>query len=234
MSSPAHDWPFVAPDQEDEKDPKRFYGVSTATVIDPLDPLFLGRVQVQLPFVDFLDLSPWARIAVPMAGQFSGFYCLPKVGDEVLVAFEHGDINVPYVIGSLWNGFSPPPLPTPLAEIRTIRSPLGNQLVFTEVPPTLVLQNGPTPPEVIPAPPVPAAYQSLVLSPAGMVTMATNYTVTATLAMNFIVGSNVVTINPSGVTITSAGELTLSAASGINIVAGGTVNIVGALVTINP
>ena len=106
MSSPAHDWPFVAPDQEDEKDPKRFYGVSTATVIDPLDPLFLGRVQVQLPFVDFLDLSPWARIAVPMAGQFSGFYCLPKVGDEVLVAFEHGDINVPYVIGSLWNGFS--------------------------------------------------------------------------------------------------------------------------------
>ena len=106
--------------------------------------------------------------------------------------------------------------------------------MFTEVPPTLVLQNGPTPPEVIPAPPVPAAYQSLVLSPAGMVTMATNYTVTATLAMNFIVGSNVVTINPSGVTITSAGELTLSAASGINIVAGGTVNIVGALVTINP
>jgi len=234
MSAPKHDWPFAAPSEEDEKDPKRFYGVTTGIVIDPLDPLLLGRVQVQLPFVDFLDLSPWARIAVPMAGQFSGFYCLPKIGDEVLVAFEQGDLNVPYVIGSLWNGFSPPPLPTPLAEIRTIRSPLGNQLVFTEVPPTLVLQNGPTPPEVIPAPPVPAAYQSLVLSPAGMITMATNYTVTATLAMNFIVGSNVVTINPSGVTITSAGELTLSAASGINIVAGGTVNIVGALVTINP
>jgi len=206
MSAPKHDWPFAAPSEEDEKDPKRFYGVTTGIVIDPLDPLLLGRVQVQLPFVDFLDLSPWARIAVPMAGQFSGFYCLPKIGDEVLVAFEQGDLNVPYVIGSLWNG----------------------------LPPTLVLQNGPTPPEVIPAPPVPAAYQSLVLSPAGMITMATNYTVTATLAMNFIVGSNVVTINPSGVTITSAGELTLSAASGINIVAGGTVNIVGALVTINP
>jgi hypothetical protein len=234
MSAPVSDWPFPAPDEEDEKEPKRYYGVATATVIDPLDPLFLGRVQVQLPFVDFLDLTPWARIAVPMAGQFSGFYCLPKIGDEVLVAFEQGDINVPYIIGSLWNGFSLPPLPSPLPQIRTIRSPLGNQLVFTEVPPTLVLQNGPTPPEVIPAPPVPAAYQSIVLSPAGITAMATNVIVTAAASMNFIVGSNVVTINPSGVTITSAGELNLTAASGINIAAGGTVTIMGALVTINP
>jgi len=36
MSAPKHDWPFAAPSEEDEKDPKRFYGVTTGIVIDPL------------------------------------------------------------------------------------------------------------------------------------------------------------------------------------------------------
>ena len=44
-----------------------------------------------------------------MSGVLSGVSFLPQVGDEVLVAFEQGDVNVPYVIGSLWNGFAPPP-----------------------------------------------------------------------------------------------------------------------------
>jgi hypothetical protein len=234
MSSAVKDWPFAAPDQEDENEPKRFYGVTTGIVIDPLDPMLLGRMQVQLPFIDALDLSPWARVAVPMAGQFSGFYCLPKIGDEVLVAFEQGDVNVPYIIGSLWNALSPPPLPSPLPQIRAIRSPLGNQLVFTEVPPTLTIQNGPTPPEVIPSPPVPAAYQSITLTPAGIVAAATMFNVLATATVQFVVGSNVVTINPSGVTIASAGAINLTAATGVNITAGGTVTIIGALVAINP
>jgi hypothetical protein len=121
-----------------------------------------------------------------------------------------------------------------LLEIRAIRSPLGNQLVFTEAPPTLTLQNGPTPPEVIPAPPVPSDYQSLVLSPAGMMVAATNYTATVAASMTFIVGSNTITINPSGVSITSAGILSLSAATALNITAGGTVTITGTLVAINP
>jgi uncharacterized protein involved in type VI secretion and phage assembly len=38
-----------------------------------------------------------------------GIYFLPEVGDEVLVAFERGDLRFPYVIGSLWNGKQPTP-----------------------------------------------------------------------------------------------------------------------------
>jgi hypothetical protein len=232
MSATPADWPFPAPDQEEE-DPKRFYGVATATVLNPADLMFLGRLQVMIHFIDSLDLSAWARVAVPMAGQFSGFYCLPKPGDEVLVAFEHGDVNVPYIIGSLWNALSPPPLPSPIPQIRAIRSPLGNQLVFTEVPPTLVLQNGPTPPEVVPAPPVPSAYQSLVLAPTGILATATTVTV--------ISGANTVTINPSGVSIATGGALNLAAtsinitaAANVSITAGATLTITGALVVINP
>ena len=84
----------------------RFYGVAVGQVLNILDPLFLGRVQVRLPFIDDADLAPWARVAVPMAGIGCGHYFIPTIGDEVLVAFEHGDTSVPYVIGSLWNATS--------------------------------------------------------------------------------------------------------------------------------
>jgi len=48
----------------------------------------------------------WARIVVPMAGLDCGTYCLPKPDDQVLVVFEHGNINRPLVIGPLWSSWS--------------------------------------------------------------------------------------------------------------------------------
>jgi uncharacterized protein involved in type VI secretion and phage assembly len=51
----------------------------------------------------------WARIATLMAGANRGTWFIPDVGDEVVVAFEHGDLNRPYVLGGLWNSANPPP-----------------------------------------------------------------------------------------------------------------------------
>jgi uncharacterized protein involved in type VI secretion and phage assembly len=44
-----------------------------------------------------------------MAGKERGLYCLPEVDDEVLVMFEHGSVERPYVVGALWNGKDAPP-----------------------------------------------------------------------------------------------------------------------------
>jgi len=71
---------------EDAK--RKMYGVQVGRVINLLDPLTLGRVQVQLPSIDALDLAPWARVAMPMASILCGFYFIPQIGDQVLVAFE--------------------------------------------------------------------------------------------------------------------------------------------------
>ena len=39
--------------QKDYSDePKKFYGVTVGRVINPLDPMMLGRLQVQMPFID--------------------------------------------------------------------------------------------------------------------------------------------------------------------------------------
>lgn len=82
----------------------RVYGVVTGVVTNNQDPDGLGRVKVQFPWLSDGDESAWARLAVPMAGPDAGTYFLPEVDDEVLVAFEHGDVRFPYVLGSMWGG----------------------------------------------------------------------------------------------------------------------------------
>ena len=44
------------------------------------------------------------RALLKLRRQDSGLFFLPEIDDEVLVAFEHGDLGRPYVVGSLWNG----------------------------------------------------------------------------------------------------------------------------------
>jgi hypothetical protein len=236
MNTRATDELLDPPVEDKEPEPKRFYGVTTGRVIDMIDPMFLGRIQVQLPFIDALDLSPWARVAVPMSGPLCGVAFLPQIGDEVLVAFEQGDVNVPYIIGSLWNGFAPPlpNFPVPDSPVRTsysIRTLLGNQLVMEETPPTLTIQNGPTPP-VLPAPPVPGPYQTIMLTPAGILAEG--------IMVSIVTPGGTVTVTPAGVAVAGA-TVTLAAttalnltAPAINITAAANCTITGAMVIINP
>lgn len=84
------------------------HGVVIGIVTNTKDPKDLGRVKVKFPWLSDTDESAWARIATPMAGNGRGFYWLPEVNDEVLVAFEHGDIHHPFIVGYLWNGKDAP------------------------------------------------------------------------------------------------------------------------------
>jgi uncharacterized protein involved in type VI secretion and phage assembly len=82
----------------------RLFGVVVGIVTNNRDPENMHRVKVRFPWLNRDDESNWARVASPMAGNGRGAYFLPEVDDEVLVAFEHGSVEHPYVIGSLWNG----------------------------------------------------------------------------------------------------------------------------------
>lgn len=64
----------------------------------------IPRVKVKLPFVSGdSHESAWARVVAPGAGKERGFMAMPEIDDEVLVAFEQGDLTRPYVLGGLWN-----------------------------------------------------------------------------------------------------------------------------------
>ena len=84
-------------------------GIVIGIVTDNDDPEKLGRVRVQYPWLGDEAESYWARLARPAAGKDHGFLWVPQSGDEVAVAFEHGDVAHPIVIGSLWNGVDKPP-----------------------------------------------------------------------------------------------------------------------------
>jgi len=87
----------------------RFFGVVVGVVSNNQDPDGMHRVKLRFPWLNLDDESHWARVAVAMAGNGRGAYFLPEPDDEVLVAFEHGSLEHPYVIGALWNGKDKPP-----------------------------------------------------------------------------------------------------------------------------
>jgi type VI secretion system secreted protein VgrG len=85
-------------------------GTQTAVVVGPpAEEIFTdkyGRVKVQFHWDREGKSSVWIRVAQQPVG---GSSFLPEVGDEVLVAFEHGDVRRPYILGKLWNTTDPPP-----------------------------------------------------------------------------------------------------------------------------
>jgi len=89
---------------------QQFLAPTVGIVTNNKDPEERGRVKVKFPWLADDVESDWARIVSPDAGAERGFFWLPEVNDEVLVAFEHGDINHPYVLGGVWNGEDKPPL----------------------------------------------------------------------------------------------------------------------------
>jgi uncharacterized protein involved in type VI secretion and phage assembly len=103
----------------------KVYGVCVGIVTNNKDPDGLGRVKVKFPWLGDSVESWWARVAMPMAGPTRGFCFIPEVDDEVLCAFEHGDVRFPYVVGSLYNGQDLPPTPDPSGPSATYSAGSG-------------------------------------------------------------------------------------------------------------
>jgi uncharacterized protein involved in type VI secretion and phage assembly len=112
--------------------------VVTAIVTNNNDPEDQGRVKLKYPWLANDVESDWARVVGAGAGQERGFYCLPEVNDEVLVAFEHGDVNRPLVLGGLWNGVDAPAVPVGQAirdgkvHTRAFRTRSGHTLTLVD------------------------------------------------------------------------------------------------------
>jgi uncharacterized protein involved in type VI secretion and phage assembly len=127
---------------------RKEYGIVTGIVVDLDDPRQLGRVRVNFP--DLADMetdgvameagkkranSNWARLATLMAGRERGSYFIPEINDEVIVAFEHGDLNHPIVLGAVWNNEDKPPMQMDRAsknDIRAIYSRSGHKIVLND------------------------------------------------------------------------------------------------------
>ncbi|MFF0742986.1 VgrG-related protein [Streptomyces sp. NPDC004111] len=85
----------------------RLPSVANALVTDVQDPLKQGRVKLTFPWLDDAYVSDWAR-TVQLGGKGGGGIFPMDVGDEVLVGFDRGALDHPFVIGGLYNGRDKP------------------------------------------------------------------------------------------------------------------------------
>ncbi|HVQ37580.1 MAG TPA: phage baseplate assembly protein V [Pyrinomonadaceae bacterium] len=109
-------------------------GIIIGLVSDLADPENLARVRVSYPYLGDVN-SDWARLVTPMAGKDRGILFRPEVGDEVLVAFELGDVRRPYILGSLWSSTDTPPPDDGNAKqnnLRLIKSRNGHKVILDD------------------------------------------------------------------------------------------------------
>jgi uncharacterized protein involved in type VI secretion and phage assembly len=124
-----------------ETEAGRVHEAVIGVVTDNKDPDKLGRVKI--PILSDKDTTWWAQIVMIGAGKNRGWFFLPEIDDEVLVMFEHGDMERPVVIGALWNGKDKPPDKNPGGNPRrVIKSRSGSKVIFDDDKNQLIIEDG--------------------------------------------------------------------------------------------
>jgi len=117
---------------------KKFYGIYRATVINNIDPMQIGRIQVICPDVSNIIPTSWAMPCVPIAGKQSGTFVVPQIGAGVWVQFEQGDPDYPVWTGGFWGIAAEVPA-LALAGVPgdpniVLQSSLQNSIVISDLP----------------------------------------------------------------------------------------------------
>lgn len=118
--------------------PQRYAGKFRGSVLNNVDPLQMGRVQVAVADVTGLSPSSWAMPNVPVAGAQMGAYVVPPVGAGVWVEFEQGDPDRPIWTGCWWGSAAEVP-PLALAGLPgspniVLQTTGQNSIVLSDVP----------------------------------------------------------------------------------------------------
>lgn len=206
------------------REDKRIYGVALAEVVSNMDTTGLGRVQLKLPWLP--GYQPWARVAAFSAGSGQGGYFIPQEHDEVLVAFNQGDVRDPYVIGSLWNGHDKPPYQGTLdpAQKRVVRSPAGHEVLLDDLKKSISITT--------------ATGQKITLTPeqielaagddkaGAKITLLSSGTVT-------IEATTKVQIKAPTISVNATGSLDLKGSASATLDGGSTCTVKGTMVNIN-
>ena len=191
----------IDPTRIEEIEP--LYGVYPSIVGDIVDPDGEGRVRVSLPWMPGERYEPWARVATLMAGDERGSWFIPDVDDEVLVAFGGGDPRRPYVVGALWNVQDAPPVemdPAGENNVKKIRSRNGVEITIDD-------RNG--------------QEQLTLRTPGGQRVQLGDGHGTITVEDS---NGNSVTMEASGIVVTSPGKVTINA---------GTVEVSASMLTVD-
>jgi len=196
-----------------------------AKVTNTTDPMQMGRVKVEFPWLGDMAESHWAQVVSVGGGSGKGWQVIPEVGDEVLVVFGHGDMRRPFVLGGLYNAqdLMPEPIGSVLGgktNIRAFKTRAGHKFTFNDTPGmegvTLESKLG--------------SKIDIVDTPTPSITIADSS------------GQNSITIDGSSQTVTiqaatnlelkANGKVTIEGMGGVDVKSAGTMNVEGSLTTV--
>ena len=104
-----------------------------ARVMDNNDPMGMGRVRVQFPWQEEKNqMTPWIRTTTIYAGAGRGDYKIPEIGDEILVGFESGNAEKPFMLGAMYNGAEVSGYATSNNDLKVMQSRIGNRLIMND------------------------------------------------------------------------------------------------------
>lgn len=116
----------------------KYYGKYRATVVNNVDPLQTGRIQVIVPDVSAILPTSWALPAFPVGGVQYGLVAIPLVGAGVWVEFEQGNPDYPIWTGCFYGSAAEMPTMAlavpPAVPGITLQTPLQNSLTVSDTP----------------------------------------------------------------------------------------------------
>ena len=98
-----------------------YFGKYRGTVVNNIDPMQQGRIQVSVPSVLGGGQLSWAMPCVPYAGSGVGLFLIPPVDANIWVEFEAGDPDYPIWSGCFWGIGEVPALPA-IAEMKVLKT----------------------------------------------------------------------------------------------------------------
>ena len=167
----------------------------SARVIDNNDSIGMGRVRVQFPWQEEKNqMTPWIRLIQPHSGAGKGFYFIPEIGEEVLVGFESGNAEKPFVMGTHYNGSETSSYHTSGNDKKVIHTRSGTKIILNDAEGSVFIED--------------PSGNTYLMDGNG------NINVNAPNDMTFTAGKNV-TIT-AGMNITSSAGMNISENAGMN------------------
>ncbi|CAM4376617.1 phage baseplate assembly protein V [Zobellia roscoffensis] len=183
-------------------------------VLDNADPDGLGRIKVQFPWQKAMGTStPWIKMVTPYAGNGKGFYFIPEKDEEVLVGFENGNSEKPYIISAGFNTKAKSEYYNSENDLKAIKTRSGNEVIMNDKDGSVTISD--------------ADGNTVVMNGNGEITISANkklnlnseeINITASKTVN-IEGSNNVNVNSKEILADGTSKVTVNSAAKVEMTA---------------
>ena len=174
-------------------------------VVENADPLGLGRVRVQMMWQEAgSEKTPWIRLLQPHSGSGKGFYFVPEIGEEVLVGFQGGNAEKPYVIGMQYNGKEKSGYADKENNIKAVHTRSGTKIILNDSEGSILIED--------------PSGNTYHMDGQG------NIKVSAPKNISFTAGENINISAGQNITTTAGMNISASAGMSYNVFAGGTIS----------